>query len=400
MKCKGLHSAWMNDIQPLTLHFQVIMKKIFLIWVILPGWLALSGQTGPSAMQRKVEELTSRISQLERENHHLIKEMRTRDSVAYCTLRLEIFEAFIRAPELCFDFKSTTDKIAITGLFAKLMQANNPTSDILGFRFSEIIFSACEKHLAKELKKEKDRTRFGLVITKIINNPIVSSLASTNPVTSVVAGIVSTIAGFSTTEAELKKDGARIKEVKVVNEDVFDEKSLAAFRNELQIYIDFYDVLILASDSYLTGLANLETKYSSLLESVRSYQQRLYASAGNQEKNIIIALSGLLPDPSDQVIDFQAYLVDEKILRTLLVAREYPVLNESVNELKKDYNSLLFHFLSEYIDALKSTGKFPAGVVDPIRIEALKEDINSFLESQKLTDDTPRPGTFSGNQIE
>jgi hypothetical protein len=389
----------MNDIQPLTLHFQVVMKKIFLIWLMISGCQALYGQTGPSALQRKLEELTSRMSQLERENHRLNKEMRTRDSISYCTLRLEIFEAFIRAPELCFDFKNTTDKIAVTGLFAKLMQANNPSSDILGFRFTEIIFSACEKHFIEELKKEKDRARFGQVISKIINNPIVSSLASTNPVTSVVAGIVSTIAGFSTSEAELKKDGGRIREVEVINEDVFDEKSLAAFRSELQIYIDFYDALILASDNYLAGLASLETKYSSLVESVRLYQQRLFVSTGQQEKNIIIALSGLLPDPSTQVIDFQACLLDEKILRTLLVAREYPVLKESVNELKKDYNSLLFHFLSEYILALESTRKFPAGVVDPSRIEALMQDINSFMESQKLTG-TTGPGAFSGNQIE
>jgi hypothetical protein len=362
------------------------MKKLVFIVLMISASGLMPGQTTPAAMQRKVEDLISRMSQLEKENQKLRSDLQVRDSMAYCALRMEIFEAYMKAPELSFDFKSTTDKIAITGLFARLMQANNPTSDILGFRFTDIIFSSCEKHFLNGIRKEKDRARFGQVISKIIDNPVVSSLANTNPFTSVIAGIVSAIAGFTTAEAELKKEGGRVREVEIKNEDVIDGKSITDFRSELQVYINFYDALIKASDRYIAGLSDLESKYANLSASVSHYLDRLQGSSSQEEGNMIATLSSLLPDPGNRSIDFHAFLVDENILRILSIAREYPALSKSVSELKKEYNALLYHFLTEYLVALESTGKFPEGIVDPARIDHLIGEITRFIESENLSD--------------
>ncbi|MFA4863544.1 MAG: hypothetical protein WC605_07220, partial [Bacteroidales bacterium] len=118
------------------------MKSILITISFLLIWAYSQSQPGATDLQKQLDELRSRIKILEKENDKLKSESRSNDSVAYCTLRYEIFEAFTNVSQLDFDFKNTADKIAVTGLFTKLMQANNPTSDILGFRFTEIIFSA------------------------------------------------------------------------------------------------------------------------------------------------------------------------------------------------------------------------------------------------------------------
>jgi hypothetical protein len=341
-------------------------------------------QSQPGAeMQKQLDELRSRIKSLEKENDILKDENRSNDSAVYCALRSEIFEAFTNMPQLDFDFKSTTDKIAVTGLFTKLMQANNPTSDILGFRFSEIIFSASEKHFKEVLKNEPDKKRFSQVISKIIDNPVVSSLANTNPVTSVVAAIISSIAGFTTSRVNLDKEGGRIKDVSIDQQDAFDNRSISAFRTELQVYIDFYDALIMASTEYLNGLEALNRKYAYLILSVKDYKTELYTDLDVKESNLLIKLSKLLPDPAIKGLDYNAVIHDPKIQKSLHLARKYPVLHQEVSDFKKEYNTLLFNFLSDYINTLKTAGDFPEGNIDKTKTGNLIKDIESFINSQK-----------------
>ena len=362
--------------------------------VLIPS-MVLSQPDG-TGFQLQLDDLRHRIELLEKENHSLTGDIRAKDSLQYCIIRQQIFEAYSNIPQLDLNFKNTSEKIAVTGLFTKLMQANNPSSDILGFRFTEIIFAACEKNFLHKIKEEKEKKRFGQVINKIINSPVLSSLANTNPVTSVVSAIISTIAAFSTPVVELQKEGNRIKEIQVENQDVFDQQSLEAFRDELQVYIDFYDALILSSENYLVGLEQLDTKYSGLMESVAAYQTEMYNMLGGEKNNMISLLSILLPDPEHQPVDFSKYLTDLKVTSILTGARKLPVLQQSVFDFKKEYNGLLFKFLNNYLSTLEKSDNFTNGTVDPVRINALKEDIISFIESQKDALDG-NPDVFSSN---
>lgn len=353
------------------------IRKMIRLIPILPllACVVCHGQ----AMQRQIEDLSGRMELLERDNRRLEKELRLRDSIEYTCLRLEIFETYTRMPELYFDFHSTVDKISVTGLFARLMQANNPSSDILGFRFTDIVMKACERHFLAGIEKQKERMRLSQVIGKIINNPIVSSLAGTNPVTSVVAGIISAIAGFSTSEAEVRTEGNRIRGIEISNESVVGQDALSGFTREMQVYITFYDALIRASQNYIEGLNQLKAGYSQLIRSIALYRETLYQDAEVTGDNVMLSLSNLLPDPTVEQLDYAYYLHSEKHRRMLLHAREYPGLRDLVSEFRKEYNALLFTFLNEYLDALGSALAFPEGTVDPARISELEKEIRDFL---------------------
>jgi hypothetical protein len=362
------------------------MKTISFSFVILlfSSWLFCQNENND--VKKQLDELRSRIKNLEKENEILKAENRWNDSIVYCDLRNDIFYACTNLPQLDFDFKRTAEKIAVTGLFTKLMQANNPTSDILGFRFTEVIFNASEKHFRYILKDVQDRKRFSQVISKIIDNPVISTLANTNPVTSVVGAIISTIAGFTTSKVNLEKEGGRIEDVTVVQEDIFDQGNISAFRDDLQVYIDFYDALIIASSDYLAGLEELNAKYAYLVQSVDDYKAELYSAIEVRENNMLIRLSKILPDPAIRGIDFKA-ISDDPVIRTShRMAGKYPLLQLAVNDFKKDYNSLLFKYLNTYTSTLETALEFPDADIDKSKINDLIADINVFIRNQKSTD--------------
>jgi len=341
-----------------------------------------TGQQGTD-MQRQFEELNSRIKTLEIENQAIRAEQRTADSISYCNIRYEIFEAYSNISQLDFDFRNTTDKIAVTGLFTRLMQANNPASDVLGFRFADVVMSAAEKHLLHQLKDEPDRKRFSQAICNIISNPVVSTLANSNPISSVVTSLITVIVGFTTSSVNTDKENSRPRDVSVEQNAPFNDKEIAAFRKDLEIYISFYDELISISDHYLKGIENLNDKYAYLMQSVTSYKEELYAQNEVKENNPLISLTLSLPEPDRAGVDFCRLLNNPSIRQTLQTARKFPLLKQSVEYFKKEYYTLLFHFLTSYSRTLEKAKTFPGHSVDRSKIDELSREIESFIATQK-----------------
>jgi len=337
------------------------------------------GQNSPLPIQKRVNDLTELCNSIQIENNRLKLQIRSRDSMTYTKIRSNIFEAFTIVSQLSSDYTVTSDKIAVTGLFTKLMQANNPTSDILGFRFSETIIKASEKHLKKELTSEHEKSRFSQIIAKIVNNPVISSMSSFNPITAVTSAIISSVAGFSSTTVEAVKDGNKVRDVKYTTIDAFSQQSIESFREELQPYIDFYDALNVASLKYISGIDNLNLRYTFLISQVGLYKTELYASIGCDDNSTFYQLSRMLPDPAIQEIDYQIFNSDKAIQQCGAIASKIPGLNQTVQDYKREYNLLLKSLLNEYIKALLSARKFAPESIDKKKIDTLIADIEAFM---------------------
>jgi hypothetical protein len=372
-----------------------MMKGHLILLLLLLPVAGLFSQTSEAEMHKQLEELRARIKTLEKENTAIKAETRSNDSLEYCSVRNQLFEAFSNITRLDAEFRNTSDKIAVTGLFTRLIQASNPTSDILGFRFTDIIYSAVDKHFTGYLPDEKERKRFGQVIGKIIDNPIVSSLANTNPITSVAAAIISTIAGYTTSKVQLQKDGTKVKDVTLAQEDAFDTRSINAFRDDLQDYIEFYDAMIIASTEFLEGIDYLNNKYDYLLQSIKSYKTDLFSELAVNESNLLIRLSKLLPDPSGENLDFHSMMCDERIVNCLKIVGKFSAMEQSANELRKEYNTLLYKFLTDFVHILDSAKNFPDKDIDKAKTGQLIKDINHYIEYQVNKDEkgktSPQP---------
>lgn len=352
---------------------------IFFLWGC-PPWL--NGQETGNLRQSQYDELKNICYQIQTENQALRSQVRNRDSLDYAAIRSQVFEAFQSIHKIDLEYLSTTDKIAVTGLFTKLLQANNPTSDILGFRFHETILKAAEKHFKNELRSEPERSRFNQVITKLVNNPIVSSLANSNPITSVTAAIISTVAGYSTTSLDIDKNGNKIKDVSAVTIDAFCQKNIDAFRSELQPYIQFYDALNTASQRYLAGLENISQRHTYLKNTVDNFKEQLYNSIQVDDSSTLIKLASVLPDPSSGKVNFQTHLKDPRVIQCYRVVSGLPPLLLTVQQFRREYDHTLLTFLKEYISALESAKKIPSAQLDQAKIECLIADIQVFMNHE------------------
>lgn len=332
-------------------------------------------------LQQQIYKLTTLCNDIKSENSILKLQLRSRDSIAYSSARNNIFEAFTIITQLTTDYTVTSDKIAVTGLFAKLMQANNPTSDILGFRFSETITKASEKHFLIELKTEPEKVRFIQVVDKIVNNPVVSSLINSNPITAVTSALVSMASGFSTTSVEVKKEGNKLKDVSSSTTDAFSQKSIEEFRAELQPYINFYDALNMSSEKYISGIADLNQRYTFLIGQVDTYKTQLYSAIGCTENSTFYQLSKMLPDPATQHIEYKIYLTDNAIRQCESAAQKVPALFQTVQAYKREYDLLLKNLLNDYIKALLSAKNFAPERIDKSKIDALVKDIELFIKN-------------------
>lgn len=359
------------------------MKLAPILLISLLSATVLYGQQSRITGGGQAEYLLKRIESIEKDNLCLRQQIRARDSITYTHLRQEIIRAYTCTPRLEFDFSSTTEKMAVTGIFTKLMQVNNPTSDILGFRFTDIISSSCEKHFLDKLKNEKEKKRFGHIIQKIINNPVVSGLAGSNPVSSVIASVISIIASFTTSTAEISREGNKVRDIEISQDDVFGEEVIASFMNDLQVYIHFYEALSDASNQYLGGLDYLDIKYAGLMQSVKNYETRLYDILETDKPTDINRLNVVLPDPEREKVDFSFYIQHPLTSQAISQAEEFNHIQKSVNDFKNEYNQLLLRFLEQYCTILDMARDFPDGVVDGSRIDALIGDISLYTEKMK-----------------
>lgn len=358
---------------------------MFRRWLIFCSIILLpkaESQIMSASVQNQLNELTKLCNTIQSENTQLKAQLRSRDSITYAVTRNNIFEAFTIITQLSSDYTVTTDKIAVTGLFTKLMQANNPTSDILGFRFSETIIKASEKHLKNQLASNQEKTRFGQVIAKIVNNPVISSLTNYNPITAVTSAIISSVAGFSTTTVEAVKDGKKVRDINYATTDAFSQQSIESFRAELQPYINFYDALNVASVRYISGIDNLNLRYTFLIGQVGLFKDELYASIGCNDKSTFYQLSKLLPDQTTQYIDYKAFLTDNSIRQCETVAQKIPALHQTVQDYKREYDLLLKSLLNDYVKALLSARNFTPESIDKTKIDALVNDIMEFLQEK------------------
>ncbi len=330
-------------------------------------------------VQEQLDDLKGKIRLLEKENQLLRSATRSSDSLKYARARLQVFEAYDNMASLDHEYRHTLEKIALTGLFTKLMQANNPTSDILGFRFIDIIYAAAEKHFVSTLKNEPDKKRFLLILSKIMENPVIGAVTGSNPVTAVAGAIISAVVNFSTVSANFQHDGGKVRDLTINQQDAFSSKSITAFREELQVFITFYDELIAASGRYLEGLSIMEDDLEYLNHQLNDLNRKFRETVPEYGPNQLARLAACLPEPGTPGLDYGKLLGQEFLGGAMELAGDYQQVQESVNRLKLSYNQLLDAFLQDYIKALRSVSLFPEGTISKEKTGELIREIESFL---------------------
>jgi hypothetical protein len=333
----------------------------------------------------KIKDLEKRISLLVEQDSLFRRTINIEDSVDFLQTRNVIINAVDNAPTLVFNFDKIVENIEINALWTRIVDANNPSSDILGSSFTDVVIKAAEKHFIEALDK-KDKPRFIDIVNKIVKNPIVSSVLSSNPVTSVVASITNAASDFFTNNIT----GAKIKNLAVDTKNVFDQKKMEAFNNELAPYIKFYDEMIKANEDYYSGLNRLKKKNKYLIESVSNYNVNLLRSLGIDITSKIPkstqANNMFIPNKDKYGLYNYIEIINKPNIRASKShADKYIVYKLQVDDFQDEYNELLANYLKENKRLLQGAKDIVLTKgFDNLIIEELIGQIDNFIQSKTL----------------
>jgi hypothetical protein len=127
---------------------------------------------------------------------------------------------------------------------------NNPQDESLGFKLSDVVTKIVDEKIIKGKGGRRFRNRFRDIVSKVINNPIVSTVGKTMlSVTPVISSLTSVFNLVNTAA--------------LTNEDI-DTDSLQEFTKEMQKYMMHYEGLAKATRELDQNLNNLKVKNSSL----------------------------------------------------------------------------------------------------------------------------------------
>jgi hypothetical protein len=320
--------------------------------LLFPIALLLSHVSFSQNQQEEINTLKKQISILQESDFELRKSINENDSVTFILVRNTVINAVDNSQKLEFDFLKIISDIEKDELWTDLVNANNPSSDILGASFTEVVIKAAEKHFITPLP-EKSKTRFLDIVNKIVKNPIVSSVLNSNPVTSVVASITNSASEFFSNSIS----GRKISKLAIDTKNVFDQKKLEEFNKELAPYIEFYDEMILANDNYEKGLKNLQKKYNFLTTDITNYNLNLLVSLEiDLDSPIPISTQAnnkfRLTKDDYGLNNYKKVLNNESIKNGKSIADNYIIFAMQVQNFKNDYNSLLENYLKENIRLL------------------------------------------------
>lgn len=333
-----------------------------------------------SEIQAQIDALKDQISTLQAQNKALVDKENWRTKKKYDEVTSEIQKVVSNGDVLQLSLENIMRKVDSEKLLVKLGEANNPQSDILGFQFTKIINAAVQKQFKKELDQlpTNERNRFQKFIDKVVQRPVISAILNSNPVTSIVSSIIHRVSSLITIGKG--GEGKKIKDLVVEAKNVFDEEKIDAFCEELKPFIEFYDMLLSASQKYDYAVTDLTTKYENLYHDSKNYYFDFLATLGidisSGDELIKQANAILLPENED----YASILEKKAVIAAHELAQKYPVLKREVEQFESDYTSIIRSYLNAHLNAFDFAKKFPVEAFDLNKLVSLENTIKEQLD--------------------
>lgn len=319
-----------------------------------------------------------RIRLLEAENKRLLAENQQTSSMLYAAdlaeyqeIRNEIRYVFSKADRLDADVENGILRFETHSLFNDLLQANNPQSSVLGFRFNKVLEDAALASFAKindkDPKKrftEDDQKRFKAVVNNVLSNPFVSTVIQTNPIASMASTIVSVAVNFTTNNSKSLENNA------------VDAQAIENFKRKLDGYIQFYDKLLMTSMRYQMGLDRVKNKYDFLNKSKKGFMQQLKTDLGINSDNYLYELDRILPEKPSKPREL---MMSQQVRKAMETARKYQALRQQTDDFIYECNMLFRDFLTENINVLQTARTLPdQNNISQAKVDELIKRIEQF----------------------
>ena len=278
------------------------------------------------------------------------------------------------------DFTNLLDQMESDELLIDLAEANNPSSDILGFKFTSIVFRSAIKHFIEQSPIE-DRPRFKDVILNVVQSPLVEVLMTTNPVSWLVSKVVDKVADL--TESVKGKHGTRI----LTTKKAIAKNQIDAFTEEMEAYFPFYEALLDASEEYEIRVGELREDNERLQALVKDYYSGFLKILQLDPTEASAPLlrqvqDHFTPAMIDGMADYRAILEDEKNQQAYQIALKFPDNRQMILEVIAEYQHILSDYLEANIEALNLAKTLSEDTIGLEKLENRIKERRSVLEKR------------------
>ncbi len=375
------------------------------LWTMQQQWLDMQRQwqrlqnqldsiaQANATLQQQLHTLQAHNARLQRQALRIKATQLYRDSVEWRRAYTLVTHAVLKGDQLEGNFRNTLMRVQSDRLFTRLMDAQNPQGNELGFRFTEVVMQASEQTLAKHIPDRTTRKRWRTVVSQVLANPFISTFVQNNPLTSITMTLVDAAINFTNVELVKEVNGQparRVKDLDTREENVFRAEQIQAFVTELEPYIHFYDHLLQINAAFRQNLDYLQLKYAELESEYSGLYSRLLQSLQVKERedaSIIDQINTLFEPPvdADGWPDYRAVLERAPIRQTLHLVESFPQMEGRVERFQKDYLGYLITFLEQYYKTLSELENNPVlkKNFDKKKVSMLLSEIRQYIDVLK-----------------
>lgn len=266
-------------------------------------------------------------------------------------------------------------------LYKKLIDINNPTSDVLGFQLVDVINKTLEdniNNLMNLAEGEKRRLKGQM-------SGLFEGLKRTFPPLQIITSCFSAISSFSTYKTRIERLSKKADSIIVDVSHPITQEVIGKMSGYLQPYILFYNDLTKVNNIFENALYQHEVEYRDFIEELNTLKDAI-----EKKINLSGSVSGQIIDLFDltnsSAPDFNFKQKMENDTITELIADCVNVF-EMVDRYKKftnDFITIQDDFYKNNLDLLNTKAK-NLPVKDPSKIDQLISDLNLLKNGNPAT---------------
>lgn len=258
-------------------------------------------------------------------------------------------------------------------LYKKLMDVNNPSSEVLGFQLLDVINQTMEDNINLLPIMDHEKKRLKGNVTNLFEG-----LKNTFPPLQMIASVVSTISSFTTINPRIEKIGRKADSLIVDVTNPISSSIIKKINEQLMPYIEFYTALNRNNSMFENALYQHAVEYRAYMEEVESIknmlEQRLdlSQSIGNQVNGLFD-----ISNSSSADFNFKEKLNNDAIKDLLGNCVSIYDLVDRFKKFSNDFLTIQDDFYKTNIAILEEKAML-LPVKDENRINRLIADLQSF----------------------
>lgn len=255
--------------------------------------------------------------------------------------------------------------------YKKLLDVNNPSSDVLGFQLLEVINKSMEDNINLLPLLDGEKTRLRGQVANVFDG-----LKKAFPPINIISSVVSMFSGFNTYRARVEKLGRKADSLVVDVASPFTGPILQKINQQLQPYIIFYSGLDKINGNFENALYQHEVQYRDYLDELNILKENIAKkinwdeTIGDQITNIFDLSNSSMPD-----FNFKQKLENETVKDLISNCIAVYELVDRYKKFTNDFIVIQEDFYSKNLDMLQQTA-ISLPYKDPLKINQLVAELN------------------------